>query len=209
MSRRVVDVTSPDGAAELADRFVAPLGRRWQHVQSVAACARQLACAVPAVDGDALIAAAWLHDIGHSPEIVHTGLHSLDGARFLREARWPETVVILVAHHSAARVEAAELGLSAALAEFPFELSPTQDALDTADLTTGPNGELFSFGARMDEILHRYPSDDPVHRTWLKARPTAAGAVQRTQTRVASYRPSATADVPALSKRWHRATKLS
>lgn len=186
-SRTVVDVTSLDDAAALAERLVAPQGRRWQHVQSVASCATQLARAASAVDSDALIAAAWLHDIGYSPEVVHTRFHPLDGARFLREAGWPERVVTLVAHHSAARFEAAERGLSAELAKFLFEPSPTQDALDTADLTTGPNGERCSFGARMHEILYRYPADDPVHRSWLRAMPTEADAVRRTQARFAAY----------------------
>jgi len=186
-SRRVVDVTSLDDAVALAERLVAPQGRRWQHVQSVASCATQLARAASAVDSDALVAAAWLHDIGYSPEVVHTRFHPLDGARFLREAGWPETVVTLVAHHSAARFEAAERGLSAELTKFLFEPSPTQDALDTADLTTGPNGERCSFGARMHEILYRYPADDPVHRSWLRAMPTEADAVRRTQARFAAH----------------------
>ena len=33
---------------------------------------------------DDLVAAAWLHDIGYAPELVETGFHPLDGARYLR-----------------------------------------------------------------------------------------------------------------------------
>ena len=29
--------------------------------------------------------AAWLHDVGYAPSLVETGLHALDGARFLRD----------------------------------------------------------------------------------------------------------------------------
>ena len=93
-------------AAETAEHFVAPLGRRWEHVQAVAARASELREAVAPDERDILIAAAWLHDIGYAPEIGHTRFHPLDGARYLRDQQWPEVVVNLVAHHSGARFEA-------------------------------------------------------------------------------------------------------
>ncbi|HEX3192303.1 MAG TPA: hypothetical protein VHS30_21235 [Streptosporangiaceae bacterium] len=31
-------------------------------------------------------AAAWLRDIGYTPGLAVTGLHALDGARYLRDA---------------------------------------------------------------------------------------------------------------------------
>lgn len=182
-----VDLTQQ--AAELAERFVAPLGRRWHHVQAVAARAEQLSSAVERGERDTLIAAAWLHDIGYSPAIADIGLHPLDGARYLRSATWPAAVVNLVAHHSAARYEAAERGLSAELAAFPFEESTLQDALDTADLTTGPDGQSLSFDDRMDEIARRYPQDDPVTRFWIKARSVEALAVERTMHRLHTAQP--------------------
>jgi hypothetical protein len=60
------------------------LPRRWAHVQGVAARARSLAAAVGA-DAGLLEAAAWLHDIGYLPDLATTGLHGLDGARYLRD----------------------------------------------------------------------------------------------------------------------------
>ncbi|MEV0089135.1 HD domain-containing protein [Saccharopolyspora sp. NPDC050642] len=172
-------------AAETAESFIKPLGRRWSHVQAVAGRAHELRAAVAPEDEETLLAAAWLHDIGYAPEIGHTRFHPLDGARFLREQQWPEQVVNLVAHHSGARFEAAERGLSEELAEFPFEDSPLLDALVAADLTTGPAGERFTYDERMDEILSRYSPGDPVHRTWTKARPVIAEAVQRVERRLA------------------------
>jgi len=38
-------------------------------------------------DADLLEAAAWLHDIGYTPGLAAAGLHSLDGARYLRDAQ--------------------------------------------------------------------------------------------------------------------------
>jgi hypothetical protein len=110
----------------------------------------------------------------------------------LREHGWPEAVVNLVAHHSGARFEAAERGLSDELAAFPFEDTPLLDALCTADLTTGPGGELFTYDERIAEILSRYPVDDPVHRTWLKAAAVLREALARTEARLAAAGQSTT-----------------
>lgn len=171
-------------AAKVAESLVAPLGRRWNHVKAVAERAAALTNTVAATDADVLVAAAWLHDVGYSPAIAATELHPLDGARYLRREGWTPAVVNLVAHHSAARYEAVERGLSAELEAFPFDASALQDALDTADLTTGPGGDRLTFDERMDEIMQRYPSDHPVHRFWLVARPVEAEAVRRTEARL-------------------------
>lgn len=93
-------------------------------------------------------------------------------------------IVNLVAHHSGARFEAAERGYSQELADFPFEDSALLDALVSADLTTGPAGEHLSYEQRVNEILSRYTEDDPVHRTWVKAKPVISEAVERTEQRL-------------------------
>ncbi|MFF0145971.1 metal dependent phosphohydrolase [Amycolatopsis sulphurea] len=173
-----------EDAARVAEELVAPLGRRWSHVKGVASRARTLLPAVPAGDGDLLLSAAWLHDIGYAPEIGHTRFHPLDGARYLHKHGWPADVVNLVAHHSGARFEAAERGLSSELAYFPFSNSPVLDALVTADLTTGPAGEPLTYDERIAEILHRYPAGSPVRRTWIKASPILKESVARTNSRL-------------------------
>jgi HD superfamily phosphodiesterase len=83
-----------------------PLQRRWAHVQGVAARARSLA---PILDDDAdlLEAAAWLHDIGYSPDLADTGFHPLDGARYLRDVHAADPALCrLVGNHSCAVIEA-------------------------------------------------------------------------------------------------------
>ncbi|WP_394378549.1 hypothetical protein [Saccharopolyspora spinosa] len=47
-----------------------------------------MSAAVPPQGRDTLVAAAWLHDIGYSPEIGHTHFHPLDGARWLQSQQW-------------------------------------------------------------------------------------------------------------------------
>ena len=89
-----------------------PLPRRWAHVQGVAARARGLAPVLGA-DADLLETAAWLHDIGYAPGLATTGLHQLDGARYLRDAQYADAMLCrLVAHHSCAIIEASERGLA-------------------------------------------------------------------------------------------------
>src|SRR5699024_10000495 len=155
-------------ARNLSEQLVAPLGRRWLHIQAVAERASELGSAVTAEQQDILLAAAWLHDIGYAPDIALTGFHPLDGARYLAQEGWPDEIVNLVAHHSGARFEAEERGFTDALATFPFEDNPLLDALCAADLTTGPDGSRLTYEQRISEILSRYSEDDPVHRTWTR-----------------------------------------
>ncbi|WP_410580294.1 HD domain-containing protein [Amycolatopsis sp. lyj-108] len=178
------DMGLPEEARRLAEQLVEPLGRRWLHVQAVARRASAAAPAVKQSDRGALIAAAWLHDIGYAPAIGHTRFHPLDGARYLKGQGWPANVVNLVAHHSGARFEAEQRGLAAELAEFPFADNALLDALVFADLTTGPAGESLTYDERISEILCRYAPDDPVHRTWIKAGPILKEAVERTERRL-------------------------
>ena len=62
-----------------------PLPRRWAHTLGVAAQARSLA-PILGRDADLLTAAALLHDIGYAPDLIDTGFHPLDGARYLSDA---------------------------------------------------------------------------------------------------------------------------
>lgn len=181
--------TLVEDASRLAEQLVRPLGRRWKHVQAVAARSLELAEAVKDDQRETLTAAAWLHDIGYSPEIGVTRFHPLDGARHLKSLNWPADIVNLVAHHSGARFEAAERGMREKLREFPFSDTPLLDALVTADLTTGPDGERLTYDERIAEILKRYPANDPVHRTWIKAGPILKESVRRTEYRLAASQP--------------------
>ncbi|MGX7827740.1 HD domain-containing protein [Actinokineospora sp. 24-640] len=174
-------------AQELALRLLPPLGRRWEHVQAVAKQADDLRPSVMALGEAAaqvLVAAAWLHDIGYAPEVDVTGFHPLDGARYLERLGCSRQLVCLVAHHSGARFEAEERGLSAELAAFELEDSPIMDALVTADMTTGPDGTRLTYRERIAEILSRYPADSPVHAAWLRADIEIGLCIERTEARM-------------------------
>src|SRR5579859_6608910 len=119
------------------------LPRRWAHVQGVTSRARSLAPVLGA-DADLLEAAAWLHDIGYAPDLVVTGLHSLDGARYLRDVQHADAMLCrLVAYHSCAVIEAGERGLADVLAlEFKPPPEELASALTYCDMTTSPDGEI-------------------------------------------------------------------
>ncbi|MBE3206514.1 MULTISPECIES: HD domain-containing protein [Parafrankia] len=176
-------------AERLASELLTPLGDRWRHVQAVAAAAREVSAAVDPEERDLLVAAAWLHDIGYAPSIGHLRFHPVDGARFLESQEAPKRLCALVAHHSCARYEAEERGLTAELSAWELEVSPVMDALCAADMTTGPQGQRFTFDERIAEILSRYGDGSIVHRSVTRAWPELQATVERTTARLAVVQP--------------------
>jgi hypothetical protein len=126
--------------------------------------------------------AAWLHDIGYAPDLVTSGFHPLDGARFLRRSGLDERVVSLVAYHSCARIEADIRGVGGELAsEFDLADQPLADALLYCDMTTGPDGDYVRPADRLVEIRGRYGPDHEVTRFVERAASeilTTAGRVE-------------------------------
>ena len=173
-------------AAELARKLLeVPLPRRWAHVQGVAARARSLALILDG-DADLLEAAAWLHDIGYSPELADTGFHPLDGARYLRDVEDANPALCrLVANHSCAVLEAEERGLADALSsEFPSPDLRLNDALAYCDMTTTPTGDVVDVHDRLSEIVKRYGPHDVVTRFIRRAEPELVSSVARTGQRL-------------------------
>lgn len=158
-------------AADVSGELLKPLGRRWAHVRSVAARAHELSSVLfPAPDARELfVAAAYLHDIGYAPAIAATGFHPLDGARFVRDAGWPEAAAV-VAQHTGARNEALLRGINL-IEEFPFEDSLLYRAVSYCDLTTGPDGVRTTVDDRVSEIRERYGETHVVSRAILMGVP--------------------------------------
>lgn len=170
-------------ASEIArDLLEEPLPRRWAHTQGVACKARNLAGIVDD-QADLLEAAAWLHDIGYSPEITATGFHPLDGARYLRDvARADDVLCRLVAGHSCASIEAEQRGLAEELRqEFPPADACLSRALIYCDMTTTPDGEPVDVADRLAEIRRRYGPAHLVTRFTQLAEPHLVGAVRDVQ----------------------------
>ncbi|GAA4096573.1 HD domain-containing protein [Actinomadura miaoliensis] len=160
-------------ARELARKHLeTPLPRRWAHTQGVARQARTLA-PILGDQADLLEAAAWLHDIGYAPNLVNTGFHPLDGARYLRDTHHADNHLCrLVAHHSCALIEAQERGLADELTnEFEGQAPKFSDFLIYCDMTTAPNGDQLPVEQRLSEILGRYGPEHVVGRSITKASP--------------------------------------
>ena len=167
-------------ARDLAHRLLAePLARRWTHTEGVGHKAESVAHLVGG-DAEALICAAWLHDVGYSPGLTASGMHQLDGARYLRDvAGYDSLVCRLVAHHSFAVIEARRRGLAGQLvSEFPPVDGLVSDALTYADMTTSPDGEPVDVEHRLAEILARYGNGDLVAESIREASPRISRSVR-------------------------------
>jgi hypothetical protein len=121
------------------------------------------------------------------PALVSTGLHLLDGARYLRDAQQADAMLCrLVAHHSCAIVEAGERGLADVLS-LEFEPAPyaLSSVLTYCDMTTSPDGELVPAERRLAEIDDRYGPGYLVSRSIQRATPVILRAVEQVQDRAA------------------------
>ncbi|CAN5239990.1 HD domain-containing protein [soil metagenome] len=172
-------VTDTVRARAIAEERLADLPHRRAHVRGVAATAERLVVGLDAVDADAVVTAAWLHDVGYATSVRSTGFHPIDGAVFVRDEGFSAVVVSLVAYHTGAVFEARERGLSDALAEFTEPPPLLLDLLTCADMTTSPQGSRVRAEDRISEILSRYPDGDPVHRAIERAAPSLLAATAR------------------------------
>lgn len=175
----MVDGALVQRARRLAESRLAPLTTRLAHVRGVAAAAQGLVARVDPADADALVASAWLHDVGYAPSVLSSGFHPVDGARFVQAEGFPAVMVSLVAYHTGAVFEARERGCSEALAEFAEPPELLLDVLTCADMQTGPDGSPIRPEDRVSEILSRYGEDDPVHRAITSSAPSLLAAVAR------------------------------
>ena len=122
-----------------------------------------------------------MHDVGYAPDLVTTGFHPLDGARYLQADGAPQRVVDLVAFHSSAWAEAREFGVAEELEEFHDERTLVRDLLWYCDMTTGPDGTDMEFEDRMAEVRERYGSDHYVTRALEAGMDERRAAVRRSR----------------------------
>jgi hypothetical protein len=184
-SRRLVR-----NARELAQTLLTDLPERWRHSVGVAQRAEHVLGTTPGVgEGETLIAAAWLHDIGYAEELRDSGFHPLDGGLYLRRLGWPDRITALVAHHSEARLVAEARGLADRLGEFAREHSAVADALVYADQTVGPNGRVMGFEQRVEDMLRRHGPDSPNAVVHPRRAPLLRAAVQRVEQRLSMTGP--------------------
>ncbi len=148
-------------AAGWARGLLAGQPERWAHTCGVARLAADIATRIPDLDGEALLAAAWLHDIGYAPALARSGFHHLDGAAALA-ANGEVELAGLVAHHTSGAAEADVRGLTTQLQSFdaPGELMAA--ALAYCDLHADPDGVPIDVDRRVAEVEVRYGRCHPV-----------------------------------------------
>ncbi|MGP3934251.1 HD domain-containing protein [Nonomuraea sp. KM88] len=171
------------------DLLATTLPRRWAHTQGVAEQADSLASILGA-DADTLLAACLLHDIGYAPDLVDTGMHQLDGARYLRDvAGADERLCRLVAYHSCADNEARQRDLFDVLAqEFDQERPDLARALTYCDMTTDPDGRHLDVLDRLAEIHARYGPEHVVSRSITDATPCIVSSVRSVEAALSDVR---------------------
>lgn len=181
----------PDGAnpawtversKTLAREHLSGMGNRWQHVQAAGRRAEELRAA--GLVDDAIVSAAWLHDIGYAPDLIDTGFHPVDGARYLQRIGVPGRIVAMVAWHTGADQEAAERGLQQQLSELPAPDPGDLDTVTLIDLVTSPTGAAVLPDDRIAEILSRYPADHEVHQAVQRSGPGLLNVAARAQRRL-------------------------
>ncbi|GAA3349445.1 HDIG domain-containing protein [Amorphoplanes nipponensis] len=181
-------------ARDVAQRLLTDLPERWRHTIAVARQAERVQGTVGSRgEGEVLLAAAWLHDIGYAAPLHDTGFHPIDGARHLEDTGWPPRIAGLVAHHSAALCVAEVRGLAGELGHFAREESPVADALTYADQTAGPDGRVTSVEQRMADMLRRHGPGSPNVAAHARRAPALRAAVQRVEHRLAALGHSSSA----------------
>lgn len=166
-------------AEETARTMLADTGPRLDHVLAVGEKAREVARKLGGDDGQRLIVSAFLHDIGYADQLVDTGLHQIDGARWLTDLGLP-SIASMVAHHSEAAVELELRGREELLDGFERPDQRIADALTYCDVTTGPAGQDVSLDERIEDVGRRRGSDSPVYRAMVKARARYVESIERT-----------------------------
>jgi HD domain len=175
-------------AVSLAERqLAADVPQRWAHTQAVVDRARSLRRAV-APDGELLVAAAALHDIGFAPGVLRHGFCLLDAAEFAEELGGPPRLVALIANHAAGKVEGGLRGFGHQLERFPDEGGPVRDALWYCCLTVGADGQDVSLEERKAAWAIRYAGDPVISRYVEIAMPELSAAVARAGEIVAAAR---------------------
>jgi HD superfamily phosphodiesterase len=89
-------------ARVIAEQRLGSVAPRWAHVRGVAAAAELLAAGLATIEAEAVVAAAWLNDVGYAPSVRSTSFHPVDGALLVRAEGFPAVVVSLVAYHTGA-----------------------------------------------------------------------------------------------------------
>lgn len=185
LARTLWAVDAIGWAQGVAWGLVGRLDRRWRHVEAVAGRVQELAGVLrwDPDERDAVVSAAWLHDVGFAPGLVRTGCHHVDGAVYVAGLGY-ERLAGLVAFHSSGAAEASLRGVAEIVAGFGREQSPVADLLTYCDMTTGPDGSVVGLDQRLAEVAGRYGDDHVVTRGLLLSAAALRQTIERVEDRL-------------------------
>ena len=122
---------------------------RWKHILGVARKAKELALKLHSNDekyAEDMFLLGLLHDVGY--EFMESNAsHAVIGGEILKRSGykyWQE-----VTYHGNEMAE---------------DMSDELFILNTADMTTGPNGENFTFEERLEEITQRFGNESSAYK---------------------------------------------
>jgi hypothetical protein len=171
-------------ALKVARQIVGPERYRWAHTLGVVRLVNESLTLVATEERSLVLAAAYVHDIGHARRLRTTGCHALDGALYVREAGHPQ-LASMVAQHSGARCEAALRGLETEMAMFTtVGESSALDVLTFSDLKTDHQGYRCSVDERLEGIATRYGDDHIATRAFRRAQSELRQTVSRVESRL-------------------------
>ncbi len=177
-----------DKARELAQEYSKDDSDRWIRLQRVAALAGNLAETIITnpTDGETLVKAAWLHDIGRSPQLAKTGLYSLDGAVFLEE-NGEHKLALLVANHSFSKEEAALRGLSEEMEQFHYSRDLLSECLTYCDLSIDQRGKRLVLTDRVTDVLEQFGPNSVIAAALSQSLPEIQDIFTTVETLVRQY----------------------
>lgn len=142
-------------ARDLAEHLLGRDSSAYRHSQGAAAQARAIEGHLLGPWRQALVPAAWLHEIGHGAQVAQTGCAPLDAARYLRYLGWDPEICRLVAWQGAGYARAKQLGLTDMLeSEFAEPEVGPYAAINWTHLTTAPDGARRSVDIGLEAMLN-------------------------------------------------------
>lgn len=168
----------------LVRKLLADQPGRIDHLLGVMHLARRISAEMelPPAESEALILAAFFHDIGRAAALRVTSFHPLDGAIFLAHQGAPDSAVQAVLLHRFARDHAADHPAAASFYGSLVETNRclTTDLLNFCDLRISHEGRPVTLPERINSILARCGSNHSRPRRILDEIPF----YQRLQTQI-------------------------
>ena len=171
--REDIEVNTIEGAKKLLEHMLNSDENRYKHTLCVVKRVEEVIANYDIPESDALVMAAYLHDIGYNENIVISSFHPFDGGRYLLDGGWDLSIVKLVMYHTYAYQEikkSRRLDLVSYYGKFMLtkEDKMRLDVLTYADLHSSHDGVACGLAERLAGVRERYGSDSDNYLSLLE-----------------------------------------